>query len=73
MRAAQNDPMVIIKAVNDPVSTCYCHCATSIINSVSRSEISKMSDIASSISALPSQFIGTEYMEYMFKHDTTHG
>mmetsp|Transcript_45137 Transcript_45137/g.109868 ORF Transcript_45137/g.109868 Transcript_45137/m.109868 type:complete len:615 (+) Transcript_45137:115-1959(+) len=36
MRAAQNDPMVNIKAVNDP-------------------------------------FIGTEYMEYMFKHDTTHG
>lgn len=36
MRAAQNDPMVQIKAVNDP-------------------------------------FIGTEYMEYMFKHDTTHG
>ena len=36
MRAAQNDPMVNIVAVNDP-------------------------------------FIGTEYMEYMFKHDTTHG
>jgi len=36
MRAAQNDPMVNIVAVNDP-------------------------------------FIGTKYMEYMFKHDTTHG
>jgi glyceraldehyde 3-phosphate dehydrogenase len=36
MRAAQNDPMVNIVAVNDP-------------------------------------FIGTEYMEYMFKHDTAHG
>ena len=36
MRAAQNDPMVNIVAVNDP-------------------------------------FIGTEYMEYMFKHDSTHG
>jgi glyceraldehyde 3-phosphate dehydrogenase len=36
MRAAQNDPMVNIVAVNDP-------------------------------------FIPTNYMEYMFKHDTTHG
>ena len=36
MRAAQNDPMVNIVAVNDP-------------------------------------FIDTTYMEYMFKHDTTHG
>ena len=36
MRAAQNDPMVNIVAVNDP-------------------------------------FIDTKYMEYMFKHDTTHG
>jgi glyceraldehyde 3-phosphate dehydrogenase len=36
MRAAQNDPMVNIVAVNDP-------------------------------------FIPTEYMEYMFKYDTTHG
>ncbi|KAL3919906.1 MAG: hypothetical protein SGARI_007084, partial [Bacillariaceae sp.] len=36
MRAAQDDPMVNIVAVNDP-------------------------------------FIGTEYMEYMFKHDTAHG
>jgi len=36
MRAAQNDPMVNIVAVNDP-------------------------------------FIGTKYMEYMFKHDSTHG
>jgi glyceraldehyde 3-phosphate dehydrogenase len=36
MRAAQNDPMVNIVAVNDP-------------------------------------FIGTDYMEYMFKHDTAHG
>jgi glyceraldehyde 3-phosphate dehydrogenase len=36
MRAAQNDPMVNIVAVNDP-------------------------------------FIPTKYMEYMFKHDTTHG
>merc|ERR1712176_591730 len=36
MRAAKNDPMVNIVAVNDP-------------------------------------FIPTDYMEYMFKHDTTHG
>ena len=36
MRAAQNDPMVNIVAVNDP-------------------------------------FIPTNYMEYMFAHDTTHG